>query len=58
MREFIGKTVKDKVTGFTGEITAYAIYSTGVDRAQVESLDSTGRPIEWWTDVDRLEFVE
>lgn len=58
MRKYIGLIAEDQVTGFVGEVTAAAIYKTGSDRVMVESMDDTGRPIEWWFDVDRLKFKE
>ena len=58
METLIGRVAKDTVTGFVGEITAHATYKTGVDRVMLESLDDTGRPVEWWIDVDRLEFID
>lgn len=48
--------VKDTVTGFVGIITARAEYSTGKLLYLTESIDSTGRPIEWWFEEDRLEI--
>lgn len=47
--------VKDKVTGYTGTITAKAEYLTGETRYLVENVDSTDRPIEFWYDESRLE---
>lgn len=50
--------VKDKVTNYTGRITAKAEYITGETRYLVENVDSTGRPIEFWYDESRLEKEE
>ena len=48
--------VVDKVTGFSGVITARAEYATtSPNRYLVENIDTTGRPVEWWFDEDRLE---
>ncbi|MBQ7563909.1 MAG: hypothetical protein IJT16_07965 [Lachnospiraceae bacterium] len=49
---------KDKITGFIGTVTGKAEYYDG-RRTQylVEGIDSTGRPVEWWFDEDRLEDV-
>ena len=58
MKKLIGRVVQDQVTKFVGEITACATYKNGSDRVMVESMDDTGRPIEWWFDVDRLEFID
>ena len=51
--------VKDKVTGYSGKVTAVCHYYG--DRPQsylVESIDSTGRPVEQWVDEPRLEKEE
>lgn len=54
----IGRMAMDTVTGYKGEITAHTTFKTGVDRVMIESMDNTGRPIEWWFDVDRLELLD
>ena len=46
--------VRDKVTGYSGRITALASYVSGETRYLVENVDSTGRPIEFWYDESRL----
>lgn len=46
--------VKDKIAGYSGTITAYAVYATGEVRYLVENVDTTGRPVEWWYDESRL----
>lgn len=56
--EWFNKRVKDTVTGYVGTVTAYAVYANGEERILVESIDTTGRPIEWWLDVKRAEVVE
>lgn len=56
-RSCLGRKVKDTVTGFEGEITAYVMYKTGADRVMVEGVDSTGRPVERWSDVMRNTFL-
>lgn len=55
--DWLNKTVRDAITGYTGTITAYAVYATGEERCLVEGIDTTGRPIEWWLDVKRIEDV-
>lgn len=55
--EFIGKLGKDTVTGLEGKITGYWISMTGGDRILLESMDTTGRPVEQWIDVERLELI-
>lgn len=47
--------VKDKTTGYSGTVTAKSEYITGETRYLVESVDSTGRPTEFWYDESRLE---
>lgn len=55
MFEF-GKVVKYKPTGFEGVITAkITYYDDKPDQYMLEGNDSTGRPIEFWADVTRLE---
>ena len=54
----LGLYVKDIVTGFSGRVTAIALYLTGSTRYQIESLDGTGRPVEWWFDEERLRNID
>lgn len=54
----IGRIAMDTVTGYKGEITAHTTFKTGVDRVLIESIDNTGRPVEWWFDIDRIEFLD
>ena len=56
-RDCMGKRAKDTLTGFVGIITAYALYNTGSDRVQLEGVDNSGRPVEWWFDFERIEFL-
>lgn len=50
--------VKDKVTGYTGKVTAVCGYYGERPTAYlVESVDNTGRPIEQWVDEGRLYRV-
>ena len=56
-RSCLGKKVKDTVTGFEGEVTAYVMYKTGADRVMVEGVNSTGRPVVRWSDVIRNTFL-
>ena len=55
MRLELNIKAKDKVTGYSGRITARAEYVTGETRYLVENVDSTGRPTEFWYDESRLE---
>lgn len=50
----LGSMVKDKETGFEGRVTARAEYLYDNTRVLVESVDSTGRPVEWWYDENRV----
>ncbi len=56
-RELIKKNGRDIVTGLEGTITGYWISMTGSDRVLLESMDTTGRPVEQWVDVERLELI-
>jgi heat shock protein HspQ len=53
----IGARVRDTITGYSGVVTGRAQYVSGVNRYQVEAVDSTGRPCEWWLDGERCEVV-
>lgn len=55
--EFIGKTGRDTVTGFQGLITGYWISQTGCDRLLLEGIDTTGRPVDFWADRERIELI-
>lgn len=55
--EFIGKLYIKKTTGFKGTCTAYAIYENGRKMLLLEALDTTGRPIEGWYDIEELNEV-
>ena len=47
--------VTDKVTGYTGRVTAVCYYYGERPTSYlVENVDSTGRPIEQWVDEPRL----
>lgn len=53
----LGVKVRDKETNFEGLVTARAVYLYGEPSVMVESVDSTGRPIEWWYKEDRVEVI-
>lgn len=57
VRDYINCTGKDEATGFTGICTAYAVFLTGCDRVILEGMDTTGRPVEMWVDVSRVEWL-
>ena len=52
-----GVTVKDVVTGFTGVVTAFCVYETGLDQYLIEPpVDKDGKPVDSrWVAEDRLE---
>lgn len=54
-----GEYVRDKITDYTGRVTAVC-YSFGHSNTRylVESIDGAERPIEWWVDEDRLVHEE
>ena len=54
----LNERVRDTVTGYEGVVTALGKFTTGYKNALVESVDSTGRPTEFWYDVKRLEKTE
>ena len=54
METWLNVEVKDELTGYSGKVTAVAVYATGETRLLVEKIDSTGRPVEWWFDAKRV----
>lgn len=58
MHEWLQKKVKYTRNGYVGVVTAYAIYDDGRTLLLVEGIDTTGRPIEWWVDINYAEIVE
>ena len=56
-KELIGKRAEDEINGFSGEITGYWISKTGSDRVLLEGLDNTGRPVEFWADLERINLI-
>lgn len=57
---YLGKKVKDKITGFTGIVTGFAQYLTGCDQYLVlpKAKSETEYPSGSWLDVNRLEIME
>lgn len=53
----LGTKVRDKETGFKGIVTARAEYLYDEPTLLVESIDDTGRPIEWWYKEKRIEIL-
>lgn len=60
MRKFeYGDIVIDEVTGYVGVVTAYAYYyDKSPAQYLVETKESTGRPVQWWFDENRLSPIE
>lgn len=56
-KELIGRQAKNIVTGFSGEITGYWIGKTGSDRVLLEAVNTTGSPVEFWVDLERIELI-
>jgi len=52
----LGATYKDTNTGAVGKCTAMTEYVTGYRAVQLSGVDSTGRPMDWWVDVQALEL--
>ena len=50
--------VQDRVSGFIGKVTAYAVYASGCVQAQVmaTALES-GKPVVVWIDDNQLEAL-
>lgn len=53
----LNTSVEDYVTGLKGIITARAEYIDRPNHYLVESMDSTGRPIEEWFTEDRISLI-
>ena len=51
----LGTEETDPIVGLTGRVTAKLERLHGGDQVLLETHDSTGRPIEHWAPVDRLE---
>lgn len=52
-----GDKVRDQVTGYVGDVTAKCDhFGKRPTQYLVEGKDSTGRPIEWWCDSERLSL--
>lgn len=57
--EYLGKKVRDKITGFSGTCTSYVQYITGCDQAVVQpSADKDNKYIEGrYFDINRIEIM-
>ena len=53
----MGKTVKDKITGFKGVVTGYCQYLTGCNQALIQPpCGKDGKmPESYWVDEQRLD---
>lgn len=56
--KLLKQKVKDNLTGYEGIVTGFAMYATQSAKILVEAVDSTGRPIEWWVDAERIELIK
>ena len=54
----LGDKYRDKLLGSEGIATAGAAWLTGCDQLLLSWNDSTGRPVDLWTDVTRIEAVK
>ena len=53
-----GKKYRDRITGFAGVCTGKVEYQSEEQRILLEGVDSTGRPVEQWVCLSRVESVE
>lgn len=60
LRQWLGKKVKCRFTGFSGRVMAFAVHITGCDRLSVQPpTDKDGKlPDSYWFDVTQLDVVE
>lgn len=56
--DLLGKKVKCSITDLVGTVTSVAYYLTSNTKVLVECTDTTGRPIEWWVDLERVKVIE
>jgi len=54
----VGKTVVDTETNMVGKVTAFACYATGYKTVLLSGLDTTGRPIEQWVELQRIGSLQ
>lgn len=52
-KSLLGTTRRDTVTGMTGKVTGVAAYTDHADQCQLTSLDTTGRPVDYWVPIAR-----
>ena len=52
----LNSQAKDRVTGMVGTVTGH-FEALNAKRVQLEGMDNTGRPIEKWFDLDRVDPI-
>lgn len=57
LEKLLNKNVRDVVNGYSGNVIAVAKYSYNEDLALVCNIDTTGRPVETWLSIERLEVI-
>jgi hypothetical protein len=58
LKGLVGKTVADTETGMVGKVTAFACYATRYKTVLLSGLDTTGRPIEHWVELQRIDSLQ
>jgi len=53
----LGLDAIDTSTGYSGVITAYSVYDTGVKSVLIESVDTNNRPASSWVDINRIKVA-
>ena len=54
----LGIVAQDVVTGYSGRVTALALYITGEITYLIENVDSTGRPCDYWVNESRIVVLD
>lgn len=54
----LGYKVRDKVNGYEGTVTGLVQYAYAADCALVDAIDTTGRPVSTWIEIERLEVTD
>lgn len=59
MHAIIGRTVKDKITGFTGVAIGHSEFISGLSETLVQPRvsEGAGQPGSWWLEDSRLEIL-
>lgn len=60
VEDMLGLTARDRISGFTGEVTGYAGYMTGCRQALLvpKVKEDGGHQDCFWYDEDRLEILD